>query len=428
MKFFDKVQLVFGNNFESYMEEYRKDFLSGNDVTTGPASVSAQSALKYSAVWACCRVLGETLASMPIMLYRRDKDTNERDAVRDLRIYDILHNAPNEEMSAGSFKEAGMMNLNLGGNFVAQRLKNSKGHLLGLKPYRWQNVIIDRNKTTKKLQYTIRNGKDGTNKLVLERKDVVHIPGLTLDGIIGMSPITYASRTIGLGVSYDKFSENLYKNSVNSPGAFTVPNEMKEPAYKRLKANIKTNYAGLKNTGTPMLLEGGMEFKAFAIKPADAQLLESKKFQVEDVARIYRVPPHMIGDLSRSTNNNIEHQSLEFVMYTMLPWFKRWESAINQQLLTKAERKAGYYMEFNMTALLRGDLKTRAEHYASARTSGYMSVNDIRKLENMKGIGPKGDIYIQPLNYAEAGTVSDTDNSNAKLIDSISDMIKKNKE
>ena len=115
-------------------------------------------------------------------------------------------------------------------------------------------------------------------------------------------------------------------------------------------------------------------------------------------------------------------------MYTMLPWFKRWESAINQQLLTKAERKAGYYMEFNMTALLRGDLKTRAEHYASARTSGYMSVNDIRKLENMKGIGPKGDIYIQPLNYAEAGTVSDTDNSNAKLIDSISDMIKKNKE
>ena len=415
MKFTQKVKLLFKNN----MEEYIQRFMTGGDLddTTLGDNVDPITAMKYSAVFACNKVLSETFACMPAMLYRKDQK-GERESFNDLAIYDILHNKPNEEMSPFNFKEACMTSINLGGNSVCERLVNKKDELVGLYPYQHSLVEIKRDPITRKLIYVV---KTGTEEKTLQRNQVFHVPNMSLDGIIGLSPITYAASAIRLGLSYEQFGVNFYKNGANPSGTFDVPGELGDESFKRLKEELKINYTGLKKTGTPMLLEGGMKFTPHTINPVDAQLLESKSFQAEDICRIYRVPQHLIQLLGHSTNNNIEQQSLEFVMYTMLPIFKRWEENINMQLLTDKERLAGYYVEFNMAALLRGDAVSRATAYAQGRQWGWLSVNDIRKLENMPSI-PNGDIYMHPLNMGEAGKVDPASQTKA-MTDAIYKMI-----
>jgi HK97 family phage portal protein len=379
-------------------DEYVKRWITGQDLDSENGYLTPDTAMKYTAVFACIRVLSETFASVPAMEYRR-KTTGDREPTRDTAVFDILHNAPNSEMSPFNFKEQCMNALNLGGNSVSVMLRNKYGELVGLYPYQWNQVRITRNLETHKLEYKI--GNLGT----FSREEIFHVPGMSLDGIIGLSPPDYASSAIKLGLSYESFGNNFYKNGANSSGAFSVPGELSDPAYQRLKKEIKDNWTGLRQTGTPMILEGGMDFKPYTINPADAQLIENKRFQVEDICRIYRVPLHLVQNLVGATNNNIEHQSLEFVMYTMLPWFKRYEENVNMQLITPAERKAGYFIEFNIAGLLRGDAKSRADAYAAGRQWGWLSVNDIRRLENMPTIGTAGDIYLQALNMGEAGKV-----------------------
>lgn len=417
MNIFKKAvaRAVFGKT----LEEKISDFLTGADIDNEDvnyANINSSTALKYSAVFACVRVLAETLANTPIALYRK-LPNKEREEANDLAIYDILHNVPNSEMSAFNFKESCMNSLNLGGNAVCQRLVNEKGDLVGLYPLFYNRVEITRDQNTNKLIYIV----DG-NKATLQREQVLHIPGFSLDGVKGLSPIEYTANAIRLGLNYEQFGVNFYKNGANATGAFKSPGVLEEEAYQRLKKDLKTNYTGLKNTGTPMILEDGLEFQQFQIKPVDAQLLESKYFQIEDICRIYRVPQHLINKLDRSTNNNIEQQSLEFIMYTMLPWFKRWEDAVNSQLLTPQERQEGYYLEFKTDALLRGDTAARAAYYGQGRQWGWLSVNDIRRLENMPSIGKEGDIYLQAVNMAEAGTIQSQDQLKA-MTEAIYNMI-----
>jgi HK97 family phage portal protein len=417
------------NDFSDAINDYVKAFNSGEPLPSihGNDYVDSYTAMKYSAVFACCRVLAETFASMPVMLYQKDKN-GDRKALNDLDIYDILHSRPNDEMSPFNFKESMMMSLNLGGNSVSEKLFNRFGDVVGLYPYRWQQVKIDRDENNR-LIYKITNGKESKT---LNREQVLHIPGLSLDGIVGLSPIEYSASAINLGLSYEKFGIGFYKNGANASGAFTFPNELGDEAFGRLKEEVKKNYTGLKNTGTPIILEGGGSFQPFTIKPADAQLIESKRFQIEDICRIYRVPQHLVQMLEKSTNNNIEHQSLEFVMYTMLPWFKRVEENLNMQMLSPKERKAGYYLEFKIDALLRGDAKSRAEAYATGRLNGWLSINDIRKLENMNPV-EGGDEYMQPLNYINIKLADDyykdkskkNEETKNELSKTIEEMIKK---
>jgi HK97 family phage portal protein len=306
-------------------------------------------------------------------------------------------------MSAFSFKEMGMYQINTGGNLVCERITNRYGEVTALYPYAWQTVSIDRDQASKKLVYTIR--QDANEPIHRLRGQVFHVAGPSFNGIDGMSPIEYAAAAVRLGLTYEQFGISFYKNGAIPSGIFQHPTDLKDEPYKRLKEDLEKNYQGLMNSGRPLLLEGGMQFKELTMKLGDAQLLESKKFQIEDICRVYRVPLHLVQNLDKATNNNIEHQSLEFVMYTMLPWFKRWEDAINTQLLTLEQRNAGYYFEFNVSSLLRGDSKSMAEAFAVGRQWGWLSVNDIRRLLNMNPI-PNGDIYLQPMNMIEAGSQS----------------------
>jgi HK97 family phage portal protein len=395
------TKLILGQSFSEYVQK----FMSGSDLDDDISgfNIDQETALKYTAVFACNKVLAEAFASTPAMLYRKNKN-GEREVSNDLSIYDILHNAPNDEMSPFNFKEACMTSLNLGGNSVCERLINNHGELVGLYPYNYTKVEIKRDNISKKLVYIV---SEGAEQRTLTRNQVFHVPNMSLDGIVGLTPISYAASAIRLGISYEMFGVNFYRNGANASGAFKHAGTLSEEAFNRLKKELKYNYTGLKNTGTPMILEDGLEFQQFSITPVDAQLLESKAFQIEDIARIYRVPQHLIGLLEHATFSNIEQQSLEFVMYTMLPWFKRWEDNINMQLLTPLERKAGYYIEFKLESLLRGDIASRATYYAQGRQWGWLSVNDIRRLENMPAIGSAGDIYLQPLNCINAEITDD---------------------
>jgi HK97 family phage portal protein len=408
-------KIIVNKAYAGTLDEYRVAFLSGEDAEEG--TMDTESAMKYSAVNACIRVLSETFASAPIILYQKNKDG--RDIVTDDTLYDILHNRPNEEMDAFSFDTARMANLCAGGNSVCERQFNGSGELIGLYPYRHDVTTIDRDKNTKKLRYAIGYG---TEKRTLSRSQVLHIPNLSFDGVIGLSPLTYAAQAIALGISYEKYGLNFYNNAAMPSGVFQKDGVLNETAFERLKKGIKENYTGLRKAGTPMLLEDGMKWEQVTVDPIDAQLLESKYFQIEDIARIYRVPQHLINKLDRSTNNNIEHQSLEFIMYTMLPYYKRDEGCINAQLLDQKKRMEGMYFERKVDGLLRGDAKSRAEAYAAGRQWGYLSANDIRKLENLPKI-KNGDIYLQPANMIEAGSEDGAKVTN-KVLDEVVAILK----
>lgn len=403
------------------LSEYNSRFLSGESLTDGDQAVDTDTALKYSVVFACCRVLAETYASVPLLLYK--KNGTEREAVTELpktdsnyMLYDILHNVPNEEMSHFNFSEAMMMSMSTNGNAIAQRLVNASGELVGLYPI---NAEIERDKETKKLIYKV---SSGGKQITLQRGEVFHVPGPSLNGINGLSPISYAASAIRLGLSYEQFGIQFYRNAANPSGAFTNPSELGEESYQRLKKQLKEQYTGIGNTGTPMLLEGGLDWKQFTVNPVDAQLIESKNFQIEDICRIYRVPQHLVNKLDRSTNNNIEEQALEFVMYTMLPYFKRFEECMNAQLLTPKQRIDGYFLEHKIDGLMRGNSTARSTFYASGRQWGWLSVNDIRRLENLPSVDG-GDIYLQPANMIEAG--SDQSNAvNAKILQDIENIMK----
>ncbi len=398
MKFKDRLKLFLTpqNALFEVLQKYSEDFLSGEDVPTDNLRINTATAMSFSPVFACNRVLSETLASCPIMLYEKDGDGN-RKKITDTAEYGVLHYAPNAEMTPVQFKEFGMTNINLGGNFIAQKVFNLHGELLELRPISWERVRIDIDKSTGRLLYYIDD-----NSTPKTRAEILHIPGLTLDGYIGITPLSYSALTIDIGLSQDIFERNFYHNRASTSGIFQYPNELSDDAFQRLKKDIKKNYTGLSNAGVPMILEGGGQFKEITMKLTDAQFLESKRFRIEDVCRIFRIPLHLVQDLTRSTNNNIEHQSLEFIVYTMLPWFKRWEENLNLQLLSKEARRKNRYFEFNISGLLRGDIKSRYEAYAQGRQWGWLSVNDIRRLENMNPI-PNGDIYLEPLNMGEAG-------------------------
>lgn len=423
MKFTDRFKLAFNNNYLfEVLQRYADDFIAGKDIPTqgNIGKVSAETAMRLSAVFACNRVLAETIGVCPIHEYEKD-EKGERKHITDTAEYEMLHYAPNPDMTPGAFKESGMFNMNLGGNFCAQKVKNARGDVIQLRPITWNRVRFGVDKSTGSLQYFIDN--DSTPKT---RNEILHIPGVTLDGYIGVTPIEFAQNAIAVGNNQDRFTRNFYENGVQTSGVFEHPTTLKQDAFDRLKKDIKENYAGLKNAGVPMILEDGMKYREVTMKLSDAQFIESKRYTKEEVASVYRVPLHLIQDLSRSTNNNIEHQSLEFLIYTMLPWFKRWEENLNLQLMKSEDRRKGRYFEFKMDALLRGDTKSRYEAYAQGRQWGWLSANDILRLENMNGIGPKGDIYLTPANMYEAGkepTQGQQNATKAEILDEIYKLI-----
>jgi HK97 family phage portal protein len=310
----------------------------------------------------------------------------------------ILHDEPNPEMSAFSFRETLMTHLLLWGNAYAQIIRNGRGEVLALYPLMPDRMVVDRDARGRIYYEYTRSDADAKtlgkkSSVLLMPEDVFHIPGLGFDGLVGYSPIAMAKRAVGLGLACDEYGAAFYANGAQPGGVLEHPGVVKNP--QRVRDSWNAIYQGAKNAHKVAILEEGMSYKPISINPQEAQFLETRKFQIDEIARIFRVPPHMVGDLDKSSFSNIEQQSLEFVKYTLAPWIARWEQTIHRTLLLPSE-KARYFARFNVEGLLRGDYQSRMNGYAVARQNGWMSANDIRELENLDRIPAEagGDLYL----------------------------------
>ncbi len=372
-------------------------------------SVNERSAMQMTAVYACVRILSEAVAGLPLHLYRYKDDGGKEKAI-DHSLYHLLHDEPNKEMSSFIFRETLMTHLLLWGNAYAQIIRNGKGEVIALYPLMPNKMKVDRGEDGE-IYYLYSRSTDEANtkedsSVVLTPREVLHIPGLGFDGLVGYSPIAMAKNAIGLAIATEEYGAKFFANGAAPSGVLEHPGTIKDP--KRLRENWNSTFGGSANSGKVAVLEEGMKYTPISISPEQAQFLETRKFQINEIARIFRVPPHMVGDLEKSSFSNIEQQSLEFVKYTLDPWIIRWEQSLSRSLLSSDEKKT-YFFKFNLEGLLRGDYASRMNGYATARQNGWMSANDIRELENLDKIPAElgGDLYLingnmLPLNNAGA--------------------------
>ena len=360
-------------------------FLFGS--TTSGKTVNGRTALQTTAVYACVRILAETIASLPFHTYRYTLTGKEK--AIDHPIYYLLHSEPNSEMTSFVFRETLMGHLLLWGNAYAQIIRDGRGRVVGLYPLLPNKMLVNRNdQGILYYQYE----KDGQTFL-LRNYEVLHIPGLGFDGLIGYSPIAMAKNAIGMALATEEYGAKFFANGASPGGVLEHPGVVKDPA--RIRESWNSVYQGSSNAHRVAVLEEGMKFQSIGIPPEQAQFLETRKFQINEIARIFRIPPHMIGDLEKSSFSNIEQQSLEFVMYTLDPWVVRWEQAIQRALFSETEKRQ-YFAKFNVDGLLRGDYQSRMNGYAVGRQNGWLSSNDIRELENLNRIPAElgGDLYL----------------------------------
>ena len=389
----------------------RYSFYLGN--TTSGKAVTERSAMQMTAVYSCVRILAEAIAGLPIHLYRYRQDGGKEKAV-DHPLYQLLHDEPNPEMSSFVFRETLMTHLLLWGNAYAQVIRNGRGEVIALYPLMSNKMTVDRAENGQ-LYYQYQRSWDeagGKNEtVVLLPSDVLHIPGLGFDGLVGYSPIAMAKNAIGLAIATEEYGSKFFANGAAPSGVLEHPGTIKDP--QRVRESWMSQFGGSANSGKIAVLEEGMKYTPITISPEQAQFLETRKFQINEIARIFRVPPHMVGDLEKSSFSNIEQQSLEFVKYTLDPWVIRWEQSIQRTLLTPAEKK-DYFVKFNVEGLLRGDYQSRMSGYATARQNGWMSANDIRELENLDRIPAEegGDLYLingNMLPLKDAGAFANTE-------------------
>ncbi|MBP7278756.1 MAG: phage portal protein [Sedimentibacter sp.] len=365
--------------------------------TTAGKTVNEHTAMQMTAVYSCVRILAETVACLPLHVYKYN-DSGGKEKYLKHPLYKLLHDEPNPEMTSFSLRETLMSHLLLWGNAYAQIIRNARGEVIALYPLMPNKMTVDRDKNGRLFYLYQRNiedaltlGKD--NQVYLDPSDVLHIPGLGFDGLVGYSPIAMAKNAVGLSMATEEYGAKFFANGATPGGVLEHPGTIKDP--QKVKDSWNMAYQGSANSHRVAVLEEGMKYQPIGISPEQAQFLETRKFQINEIARIFRVPPHMLADLEKSSFSNIEQQSLEFVKYTLDPWIIRWEQSMCRSLLMESE-KSDIFIKFNVDGLLRGDYESRMNGYATARQNGWMSTNDIRELENLDRISAElgGDLYL----------------------------------
>ena len=360
--------------------------------------VTERTAMQMTAVYACVRILAESIAGLPLHLYRYKGNGKEK--AIDHPLYVLLHDEPNPEMTSFVFREALMSHLLLWGNAYAQVIRDGKGQVTSLYPLLPNRMTVDRDEHGR-LYYRYQRGSDEATEekkakqetVILQPSDVLHIPGLGFDGLVGYSPIAISKNAIGLAMAAEEYGSKFFANGAAPAGVLETPTLIKDVS--KLRDSWNEAYGGSRNAGKVAILEQGVTFKPISMSPQDSQLIETRKYQLDEIARIFRIPPHMIGDLEKATFSNIENQSREFVTYTLGPWMARWEQGLNRALLLPSE-KGRLYVKFNVDGLLRGDYKSRMEGYSIGIQNGFMSPNDVRALEEWDLIPAEkgGDTYM----------------------------------
>jgi len=360
-------------------------FLFGS--TTSGKTVNEKTAMQTTAVYACVRILSETIASLPLHIYRHSENGKEKALQH--RLYRLLHDEPNSEMTSFVFRETLMSHLLLWGNAYAQIIRDGRGNVVSLYPLLPDRMTVDRTSMGDLFyEYHKESGS-----VILRKEEVLHIPGLGFDGLVGYSPIAMAKNAIGMAIATEEFGARFFSNGASPGGVLEHPGVVKDP--KRIRDSWNEVYQGSANAHRIAVLEEGMKFQPISIPPEQAQFIATRKYQLNEIARIFRIPPHMIGDLEKSSFSNIEQQSLEYVKYTLDPWVVRWEMSLQRALLTEKEKQE-YFIKFNVDGLLRGDYQSRMNGYATGRQNGWLCANDIRELEDLNRIPEDlgGDLYL----------------------------------
>ena len=373
--------------------------------------VTDKTALQHIVVYACVRVLSEAVAQLPLHVYRYTDNGKER--VPQHPLYFLLHDQPNPEMTSFVFRETLMSHLLIYGNAYAQIIRNGRGEVVGLYPLSPDKIRVDRDDKNRLIYIYSRYDEANPNvkeqgEIILKSENVLHIPGLGFDGLVGYSPIAMAKNALGISLACEEYGASFFANGASPSGILEHPGVIKDPE----KIRNAWQYAyGSGNAHKVAVLEEGMKYQPIAIPNNEAQFLETRKFQIEEIARLYRVPLHMIGDLEHATFSNVEHLSLDFVKYSLDPWLVRWEQNMQKDLLSDSE-KGQYFIRFNVEGLLRGDYASRMQGYATARQNGWLSANDIRELEDMNRIPDEegGNLYLCNGSFtklADAGAFAD---------------------
>lgn len=312
-------------------------FLFGR--TTSGKPVNERTAMQTTAVYACVRILAEAVASLPLHVYEY-RDDGGKEMVHDHPLYYLLHDEPNPEMTSFVFRETLMSHLLIWGNAYAQIVRDGAGRVLGLYPLLPNKMDVQRDERGNIYYVYARNSDENPmfkeyGDIRLKAEDVLHIPGLGFDGLIGYSPIAMAKNAVGMTLACEEYGASFFANGANPGGVLEHPGVLKDPS--KVRESWNSVYRGVNNAHKIAVLEEGMKYQQIGIPPEEAQFLETRKFQINEIARLYRIPPHMVGDLDKSSFSNIEQQSLEFVKYTLDPWVIRWEQSLQRALLLPGE-------------------------------------------------------------------------------------------
>lgn len=373
--------------------QWMLDYFGKGKSSTGKP-VNTETALTHTAVYACVRILSETIASLPLPVYERVERGKKK--AKGHYLYEVLHDKANSEMTAFTFKETMMGHLLLRGNAFAELEYDGGGRVRGLWPLNPDKTKVDR--LNGELVYVV-TLPDGTQK-TLHNSRVLHIVGMGFDGLRGYDPIRLMREAVGLGLAAEEYGGRFFGNGAKPGGVLEHPGSLNDESLKNLRNSWEEMHQGLDKQHRIAILEEGLTYKQIGIAPEEAQFLETRKFQVNEIARFFRVPPHMLGDLERATFSNIEHQSIDFVVHSIRPYLVRWEQAINTSLFGKEGQKK-YFAEFTVDGLLRGDIKSRYEAYNTGIQAGFLNRNEVREMENRNPVDGL-DEYLVPLNMANA--------------------------
>lgn len=380
---------------EAWFSEWAR---GGAEASAAGVSVTPETAMRTAAVWACVRVRSEDIGKLPCLLYRRlPGGGKERADTHPL--YRLIRDQPNPRMTAFEFRQLMQAQLDLRGNAYALKEYDARGQITALWPLDPAKVTVFRGADGREIFYRVTR-MDNT-QVMMGEEEILHLRGLTLNGYTGLSPIAYHRETIGTAIAAERYGAAFYGNNAQPMGALKVPTVLSQEARDMLRKSWKERHLGKRELA---ILDGGLEWQATALSQEDAQYIDTLKLKNRDIWRIFRMPPHKVGDLENATFSNIEQQALEYISDCLLSETTRWEQTLSRDLLSDAEKKTLFF-EFLFESLLRGDFKSRMEGYAIARNWGIFSADDVRERENMNMLpDSKGKIYLQPLNMIEAGT------------------------
>jgi HK97 family phage portal protein len=371
-----------------------------NKLASGDISVTQETALNLVPVWSCVRLLSQSIACLPMAVYRKDTSGN-RMVATDHPVQRLFRTFPSPFYNLFTFREVLMAHLLLWGNAYAMIRRE------GARPV-YLEIVHPKDVEVKVYNDRLLYKVKGERKEVLS-SDIVHIVGLSFDGIKGQSPISAARDAIFIGLAAQGYGGKFFENGASVSGVLTSPG-LTDEQFKRLQEQWNSKYSGMKNAGKTPILEGGTDYKTIGMPPEDAQFLQTREFSRSEIAGFFGVPPHLIGDLSRATFSNIEHQAIDFVTHSVNPWVQRIETELNRKLFLQSEQEE-YYVKMNLNGLMRGDSQSRAAYYNQLFQIGIFSQNDIRRLEDMNAI-EGGDRYFVPMNMTPVDKLDEVQQDN----------------